>query len=180
MEESKIVELRTGVIPAAIYANKLRRLALFMLKDIPREILLRDIAELNQNLYRILIEEYKVEKSTPIKISVKVYFDKNENKLKFIDLKLDRFYPESEIVEKYNKEIKKYKEESEYLKNQIEKIKEEYELKIEELKKENQNIKEKYEEELNKLKEENQKYKKERENLKNLIFLLYESIKSIV
>jgi hypothetical protein len=68
--EQVTIELRTGVIPTAIYANKLRRIAFVLLsKHVPKDIIMRDITELNQELYHKLVEEMKLAKGDLIRIN---------------------------------------------------------------------------------------------------------------
>ncbi|MFN3622200.1 MAG: single- stranded DNA-binding family protein, partial [Nitrososphaerales archaeon] len=78
------VELRTGVIPAALYAGKLRKVALAVFRSLaPRDVILRDVAKLNQTLYGKLVEELKLSKGDFVRITVKAFYDKDKGELSF-------------------------------------------------------------------------------------------------
>ncbi|RLE68532.1 MAG: DUF2258 domain-containing protein, partial [Thermoprotei archaeon] len=48
-EGGEVVEIRSGVIPAARYADKLRRVALVVLRNVaPKDVIIRDVSELNR------------------------------------------------------------------------------------------------------------------------------------
>jgi len=110
-EEKLIFELNTGIIPAAIYALKLRRSALAILKkEVPVKTIIRDIAELNKILYSKIVEELKIGKSDPIRITLKMEYDKSNDKLNFLDVKVLRYVEEEQLKKKYEEEIKNLSE----------------------------------------------------------------------
>jgi hypothetical protein len=165
--------LKTAAIPTAIFADRLRKLALVIIKDVPRDVILRDIAEFNKHLYTYLSEELKLSKSDLIRITVDVSYDKEQNKLIFSRPKIDRYVPEGEIKAFYEKIIEEYKKQVAELNSKIEQIKKEYEEEISNLKKDKENLKVYYEnklkeneEEINKIKNEILKYKEKIENVK--------------
>ena len=117
------VELRTGVIPAARYASKLRRVAFAVLRGTaPNEVIIRDISELNKELYHKIVEEMKCQKGDLIRITVDATYDEENKKIIFENLKIERFVPESEIKKKYEEELERLRKENEELKRKIDKI----------------------------------------------------------
>jgi len=68
-ESQQIFKLSTGVIFAAGYANKLRRVALAVLgNNVPRDIIINEISKLNQELYKEIVEKMKIEKEIQSKL----------------------------------------------------------------------------------------------------------------
>lgn len=123
--EEIIVELRTGVIPTAIYANKLRRAAFVLLgKYVPKDVIMRDITVLNQELYHKLVEEMKLGKGDLIRLTVSAKYDRNSNKLVFSNIRVDRYVPQSEIVSEFETRIKELENQIKTLKDENERMKE--------------------------------------------------------
>jgi hypothetical protein len=123
--EHVTIELRTGVIPTAIYANKLRRIAFVLLsKHVPKDIIMRDITELNQELYHKLVEEMKLAKGDLIRITLTATYDKSINKLTFSNIKVDRYLPQSEIAAGFESRIKELEEQLQILKFENQTLKE--------------------------------------------------------
>ncbi len=118
-------ELSTGVTIAARYADKLRRVALVVLgKAIPRDVIVRDISELNRALYEEIVNKMKIDKLEVIRILVDVVYDESERKLKFENIRIHRFYDEEKvnsIVKQYEERIKSLEEENNKLKEELEK-----------------------------------------------------------
>jgi len=112
-------ELSTGLIIAARYADKLRRVALVSLsKMVPRDIIIRDVSEFNKNLYDKIVNQMKIDKLDVIKLVVSVRYDKSQNKLIFEDTKIIRYYTEEECKKQYESVI----QENENLKKEIDEI----------------------------------------------------------
>ena len=110
-------ELSTGVIRAARFADKIRRVVIAAFGRIaPLEVILRDVGELNKKLYNEIVEKRKYEKGDLIKIIIDARYDKEENRIVFGEPEIIRYIPETELV--------KLKEENEKLKGALEKIKE--------------------------------------------------------
>ncbi|RLI26803.1 DUF2258 domain-containing protein [Candidatus Bathyarchaeota archaeon] len=108
---TKKVELRTGVIPAALYANKLRKVALAIFRDrVPRDIVLRDVAKLNQMLYRRLVEELKLSKGDFIRIMVKAAYDEEKGEIVFDEPNIERLVFESDVKKMYESKMKELEE----------------------------------------------------------------------
>lgn len=166
---TEIFELNTGVIPSAIYADKLRRTALAIIKNVPTQIIIRDIAELNKQLYTKLIEEMKIEKGEPIRITLRAKYNPELQKIEFSDLKIVKYVNEELLKNKYESEISKLNSELNELKNKIEEVKKDYEAKIE-------SMKEKINE-YEKLIDELKKYKENYESLVQKISRIYNEIK---
>lgn len=113
-------EISTGLIIAARYADKLRRVALVALsKMVPKDVIIKDVSELNKQLYDEIVNKMKIDKLSPIRITVEVSYDKDANKLTFSNLKIARYYTEEECKKQYENVIK----ENERLKKEIEEIK---------------------------------------------------------
>ena len=177
-EEEKVVELRSGVIPAAGYARKLRRVALAALSRIaPRDVIIRDVSELNKQLYKIIVEERKYDKTDLIRIVIEAKYDPSERRIVFGEPKIDRFLPESklkemveesvkELREKYEKEIielkGKYKKEVEQLEKKIYEITESCDEKV-------KRVKEEYEKRITELRHEVSELKRVIEDIKGVI-----------
>jgi len=107
-------ELSTGLIIAARYADKLRRVALVAFSKIaPRDIIIRDISELNKQLYTKIVEEMKVDKLDVIRILVDAEYDEQNQRLNFTNVRIIRYFTEDQCKEKYadvireNEELKK-------------------------------------------------------------------------
>ena len=112
-------ELSTGIIIAARFADKLRRVALVSLSRIvDREIIIRDISELNKELFNKLTE-MKIGKLDLVKIVVEARYNREEKKLHFENVKITRYYTE-EQCRAMNSTLS---EENEMLKKELEKIK---------------------------------------------------------
>ena len=89
--------MRTGIIIAARFADKLRRAAFAAFsKTVPEDVILRDIAELNKVVYDEMIKR-NIDKLALVRISVVVSYDQKANKLNFSDLKIERLYTEDEV-----------------------------------------------------------------------------------
>ncbi|MCG3109190.1 hypothetical protein L3N51_01480 [Metallosphaera sp. J1] len=112
-------ELSTGIIIAARFADKLRRVALVSLNRIvPRDVIIRDVSELNKELFNRLTE-MKIGKLDLVKIVVEVRFNRDEKKLYFENVKITRYYTEeqcramnsaiSQEYEKMKKELSQIK-----------------------------------------------------------------------
>jgi hypothetical protein len=125
-------ELSTGLIIAARYADKLRRVALVTFSKLaPKDIVIRDVAELNKQLYDILVNQYKIGKLDVVRITVEAEYDDVEKKIKFDNIKINRYYTEEECrkisepqIEELKNKINKLSQENEELKNKIKEIKE--------------------------------------------------------
>ncbi|MEM2239800.1 MAG: DUF2258 domain-containing protein [Candidatus Bathyarchaeia archaeon] len=131
IQSSEKVELRTGVIPAALYASKLRKVALAVFKNLaPRDVILRDVAKLNQILYGKLVEELKLGKGDFVRITVKAFYDKDKGELSFEDSHIEKLVFESDVKKAYEAKIRELEEalrkaetEREHYKNQLENLK---------------------------------------------------------
>ncbi|MDT7861785.1 MAG: DUF2258 domain-containing protein [Saccharolobus sp.] len=113
-------ELSTGLIIAARYADKLRRVALVAFSKIaPRDIIIRDISELNKQLYTKIVEEMKVDKLDVIRILVDAEYDEQNQRLNFTNVRIIRYFTEDQCKEKYADVIR----ENEELKKEISELK---------------------------------------------------------
>ncbi len=91
------VELRTGIIVAARFADKLRRAAFAAFsKLVPEDAILRDITELNKMVYEEMIKR-NIDKLALVRISVVVSYDQRTNKFNFSNLRIERLYTEDEV-----------------------------------------------------------------------------------
>ncbi|QGA69297.1 DUF2258 domain-containing protein [Sulfolobus sp. E11-6] len=119
-------ELSTGLIIAARYADKLRRVALVAFSKIaPKEVIIRDVSELNKQLYSKIVEEMKLGKLDVIRISVDAEYDDQNKKLIFSNLRIIRYVTEEQCAEKYKNVIsenEKLKEEISELKKKLQDI----------------------------------------------------------
>lgn len=97
--KATVVELRTGIIIAARFADKIRR-AVFAAfgKMVPEDVILRDVGEFNKKLYEMLIER-GIGKLDLVRISVEVSYDPEQNKLIFGEPKIEKLYTEQEVKE---------------------------------------------------------------------------------
>ena len=111
------VELSTGVIRAARFADKMRRVVIAAFgRLVPIEVILRDVGEFNKKLYEEIVEKRKYAKSDLIKIMVDARYDKDANKIVFGEPTIIRYVPETEL--------EKLKEENRRLLEVIKKINE--------------------------------------------------------
>jgi hypothetical protein len=124
-------ELRTGVIPVALYADKLRKVALAVFKNLaPRDVILRDVAKLNQILYGKLVEELKLGKGDFVRITVKAFYDKDKGEISFEEFHIERLVFESDIKQTYEvklreleEALRKVEDEKEYYRKRLENLK---------------------------------------------------------
>lgn len=124
-------QLSTGVIIAARYADKLRRVALVALgKMVPKEVIIRDIAELNKELYHEIVEKRKLGKLDLVRITVTLRYDEQLQKLVFEDVKISTFIDEEKCrsmyegrIDELEKELGTLKKENEELKAENERLK---------------------------------------------------------
>jgi len=115
-------ELSTGIIVAARFADKLRRAALVAFgKMVDKNVVLRDVAELNQELYEEIVNKRKIGKLDVIKILVDAEYDEKENRIKFSNIRIQHFVPEDECASREN--LERLQKENEELRSKLEKIK---------------------------------------------------------
>ena len=114
LKAARTAELRTGIIPAARFADKMRRVALAAFKGYaPRDVIIRDVSEFNRRLYDIIVNQMKCSKGDLIRITVDVAYDEEGQRLIFGEPRIDKFVPEREIKEEFEKQITSLKEECE-------------------------------------------------------------------
>lgn len=173
-EEEKVIELRSGVIPAAGYARKLRRVALAAFREIaPRDVIIRDISELNKQLYKTLVEEKRYDKTDLIRIIIEAKYDPVKNRIIFGEPKIDRFLPESKLQEMVESAVKELKERHE---REVIELKRKYEEKIKEFEKEMYELRKSYDEKIERMKG---KYEEKIRRLENEISKLRSVISDI-
>jgi len=115
-------ELSTGIIVAARFADKLRRVALVAFgKMVDKNVVLRDVAELNQELYEEIVNKRKIGKLDVIRIIVDAEYDEKENKIKFSNIRIQHFVPEDECASR--EDLGRLQKENEELRSKLEKIK---------------------------------------------------------
>ncbi|EWG06824.1 MAG: hypothetical protein ASUL_07619 [Candidatus Aramenus sulfurataquae] len=118
-------ELSTGLIIAARYADKLRRVALVALSKIaPRDVIIRDISELNKKLFEEITQK-NIGKLDVIRLVVVAEYDPQEKKIKFENVQIQRFYTEEEckkMQEDVVKENQRLKEEIDSVKKEIDRL----------------------------------------------------------
>jgi len=115
-------ELSTGIIVAARFADKLRRVALVAFgKMVDKNVVLRDVAELNKELYEEIVNKRKIGKLDVIRIIVDAEYDEKENKIKFSNIRIQHFVPEDECASREN--LERLQKENEELRSKLEKIK---------------------------------------------------------
>jgi len=115
-------ELSTGIIVAARFADKLRRVALVAFgKMVDKNVVLRDVAELNQELYEEIVNKRKIGKLDVIRIIVDAEYDEKENRIKFSNIRIQHFVPEDECASREN--LERLQKENEELRSKLEKIK---------------------------------------------------------
>ncbi len=103
--EGEEKHLSTGYIWAATYADKIRRTIYAQLKDLIkenkalREAIPRDVAQLNSALYRLLVEDLKIEKTdlVRIRINYRVKEDRIEWLPETLTIEAFRRIPEEEV-----------------------------------------------------------------------------------
>jgi len=115
-------ELSTGIIVAARFADKLRRVALVAFgKMVDKNVVLRDVAELNKELYEEIVNKRKIGKLDVIRILVDAEYDEKENRIKFSNIRIQHFVPEDECASREN--LERLQKENEELRSKLEKIK---------------------------------------------------------
>jgi len=115
-------ELSTGIIVAARFADKLRRVALVAFgKMVDKNVVLRDVAELNKELYEEIVNKRKIGKLDVIRIIVDAEYDEKENRIKFSNIRIQHFVPEDECASR--EDLERLQKENEELRSKLEKIK---------------------------------------------------------
>lgn len=121
LKAARTAELRTGIIPAARFADKIRRVALAAFKGYaPREVIVRDVAEFNKQLFDIIVNKMGCGKGELIRITVDVTYDEERQKLVFGEPKIEKFVPESEIKAAYEAKLSELEAEREKLRRELE------------------------------------------------------------
>jgi len=121
LKAARTVELRTGIIPAARFADKFRRVALAAFKGYaPREVIIRDVSEFNKTLYDIIVNKMKCAKGDLIRIVVDATYDEEGQRLVFGEPKIDKFVPESEVRELYESKVRELEAERDRLVRELE------------------------------------------------------------
>ncbi|MGC8569268.1 MAG: DUF2258 domain-containing protein [Nitrososphaeria archaeon] len=116
--------ISTGLVIAAGYANKLRRVALVsMSKQVPKDVIIRDISEFNKRLFEELISTKRIDKLDIIRLNVTVEYDPAANRLNFKEYKLIRYVPEERCGQVSQEDIQKLREENERLRAEISSLK---------------------------------------------------------
>ncbi|MGC9149399.1 MAG: single- stranded DNA-binding family protein [Sulfolobales archaeon] len=116
--EGEEKHLSTGYIWAATYADKIRRTIYAQLKDLIkenkalREAIPRDVAQLNSALYRLLVEDLKIEKTdlVRIRISYRIKEDRIEWLPETLTVEAFKRIPEEEIIKHVAKLKSSWKE----------------------------------------------------------------------
>lgn len=117
------VEIRTGIIIAARFADKLRRAAFAAFsRAVPEDAILRDIAELNKAIYEEMIKR-GIDKLTLVRISVIITYDQKDNKLNFSNIKIERLYTEDEVNKIINEKCSGLEKRLEQIRNIVSSIK---------------------------------------------------------
>ncbi len=133
-EGGEVIEIRSGVIPAARYADKLRRVALVALRNVaPKDVIIRDVSELNRHLYKIIVEERGYGKGDLIRIVVKARYDRESNKIIFSEPVIDRFLPESELEKICESRLGELRKQYEERVAEAERLRAQYERRVKEL-----------------------------------------------
>ncbi|MEM0225585.1 MAG: DUF2258 domain-containing protein [Thermofilaceae archaeon] len=121
LKAARTVELRTGIIPAARFADKIRRVALAAFKGYaPRDVIIRDVSEFNKKLYEVIVNKMGCAKGDLVRIVVDVAYDEEGQKLIFGEPKIDKFVPESELKAEYEAKIKELEAERDRLARALE------------------------------------------------------------
>lgn len=111
------VELRTGIIIAARFADKIRRAAFAAFaKTVPEDVILRDVSEFNKIIYDEMVKR-NIDKLALVRISVVVSYDQKSNKLNFSRLKIERLYSEDEVNKIINEKCGELEKKIEQIKN---------------------------------------------------------------
>ncbi len=89
--------LRSGYVIAGAYADKIRRVAFAQLKELIKEGTLKtsdvayNVAQLNKVLYRILVDELKIDKGDVVRVTIDYDIKQNLVEWKFDTLKVEAF-----------------------------------------------------------------------------------------
>ncbi len=125
VETKTTFQLSTGLIISARYANKLRRVALVSLgSSVPKDVIIRDISEINKKLFDELISKYKIDKLDVIRLTVKVVYDPENKKLKLEEYKITRYIPEEKCTGAPQEDLLRLKQENEKLKAEMNALRE--------------------------------------------------------
>lgn len=121
------MELSTGLIIAARYADKLRRVALVAFsKMVPKDVIIRDVSELNKELYDLIVNQMKIDKLDVIRLLVDAEYDEENKKLKFSNIRIVRYITEDQCnkkMDEISKQLEDYKKKYEELNKQVEEFK---------------------------------------------------------
>lgn len=111
----KVETLRSGLVIAGAYADKLRRVAFAQLKSLIKEgvISAKDVAyhvaQLNKLLYRILVDTLKIDKGDVVRISINYRVVDGKIEWDFSSLKIEAFrrIPQEEVDEAVRKVVER-------------------------------------------------------------------------
>lgn len=121
------VQLTTGTIIAARYALKLRRVALAIFKahGVPASVVVRDVSELNKQLYEELINKRGIGKLDVIRITVDAEYSAQEGRIRFSNVRVVRYVPEENCLStsEMQKKLSELQEENRKLREMLEEIK---------------------------------------------------------
>lgn len=121
LKAARTVELRTGIIPAARFADKIRRVALAAFKDYaPRDVIIREVSEFNKKLYDLIVNKMSCSKGDLVRIIVDVAYDEEGQRLVFGEPKVDKFVPESEVRATYEAVLRDLERERDQLVKELE------------------------------------------------------------
>jgi len=143
LKAAHTLELRTGIIPAARFADKVRRVTLAAFKKTaPRDVIVRDVAEFNKALYETIVNKMKCEKGDLIRIVVEASYDEDSKRIVFGEPVIERYVPENQVRKEYEekiraleKELEEARLEAERYREKLEKISRELEKALETLRK---------------------------------------------
>ncbi len=97
--EPKVVEVSTGLIIAARFADKIRRIIFAVFgKILSEDIILRDVSEFNRKLYKIMVER-NIDKLDIVRIRFRVGYDPENKRLVFDEPQITRYVEESKLKE---------------------------------------------------------------------------------
>ncbi|RLF23511.1 MAG: hypothetical protein DRN15_06105 [Thermoprotei archaeon] len=117
--------IRTRVVRAAGFADVLRRAAFAVFgKKVPSQVIVRDVGQLNKKIFEELVNR-GVKKEDYIRITVEGEYDEEKQEIRWSNLVIERFIPETSLKDLEEK-LKQLEEENKKLREEIDSLRRKY------------------------------------------------------
>ncbi len=94
---------------------------------VPKNVIIRDVAELNKELYHEIVEKRRLGKLDLVRITVMLHYDEQAQKLVFEDVKISTFIDDEKCRSEYEPKLTELQRELDLLKSENDRLKSENE-----------------------------------------------------